>query len=161
MRISETIHDSIVDGPGIRYVVFTQGCTHNCPGCHNPTTHDPDAGKEVSVEKIITDIQSNPLLDGVTLSGGEPFLQTDDCAEIAEKTHEMGLNVWCYSGFTFEQLIKDPQAMKLLRQLDVLIDGPFMQPQKSLTLKWRGSHNQRVLDVPGSLAEGKAVCINV
>lgn len=157
MRISDTIHDSIVDGPGLRYVVFTQGCRHSCEGCHNPGTHDPFGGYEMSVREIIDDMLSNPLTDGLTLSGGEPFLQAEECAAIARAARENGLNVWCYSGYTFEQLLEDNAMRPLLEQLDVLVDGPFVLAQKSLTLKWRGSSNQRVVEVKSSLAKGEAV----
>lgn len=159
MRISDTIHDSIVDGPGLRFVVFTQGCPHNCPGCHNQDALDPEGGREVSPEEIIADMRSNPLLDGLTLSGGEPFFQPEDSAKIARAARETGLDVWCYSGWTFDELIKMPRATELLRELDVLIDGPFILPQRSLTLKWRGSENQRIIDVKRSLALGKAQSI--
>lgn len=157
MRISGTIHDSIVDGPGLRFVVFTQGCGHNCKGCHNPGTHDPSGGTEVPVNEIIKDMLSNPLIDGLTLSGGEPFLQPYDCAILAEKAKGIGLNVWCYSGFTFEELLDMPEAQRLLSQVDVLVDGPFILEQKSLSLRWRGSANQRILDVNKSLDLGRAV----
>lgn len=157
MKISSTIHDSIVDGPGLRYVVFTQGCYHNCEGCHNPSTHDPSGGREIPVQTIVDDMLSNPLTDGLTLSGGEPFLQPDDCAFLAKKAHENGLNVWCYSGYTFEQLLKMPKIQPLLREIDVLIDGLFILEQRSLTDKWRGSTNQRILDIKKSLAEGQAI----
>ena len=157
MRISDTIHDSIVDGPGLRYVVFTQGCLHNCKGCHNPDTHDPRGGKEMSTQAVIADMLSNPLTDGLTLSGGEPFLQVRDCAALARAAHEKDLNVWCYSGYTFEQLLQKKEMRTLLDQIDVLVEGPFILQQKSLTLKWRGSSNQRVLDLKSSLSQGKAV----
>ena len=147
MRIHSTIHDSIVDGPGLRYVVFTQGCPHRCPGCHNPKTHDPDGGREVSVEELIQDMQKNPLLDGLTLSGGEPFLQAEACAELARAAHAAGLNVWCYTGFTLEQLREMPEADVLLQEIDVLIDGPYLQAERSLNLKWRGSENQRITEL--------------
>lgn len=159
MRISNTIHDSIVDGPGLRYVVFTQGCRHNCKGCHNPGTHDPMGGKELSLQEVISDMRSNPLTDGLTLSGGEPFLQVEACAALARAAHENGLNVWCYSGYTFEQLLRQKEMRPLLDQVDVLVEGPFMLEQKSLTLKWRGSSNQRMLDLKSSLSLGRAVTL--
>jgi len=145
MRIHHTLHDSIVDGPGLRYVVFTQGCSHGCPGCHNPSTHDPAGGKEVSVRGIIQDMRKNPLTDGLTLTGGEPFLQAADCADIARAAREDGLTVWCYSGWTLEELRKMPEAQVLLREIDVLVDGPYLEEQRSLTLSWRGSENQRII----------------
>ena len=153
--------DSIVDGPGLRLTVFTQGCVHNCPGCHNPESHDMNGGKEMSVAEIIEMIDDNPLLDGVTLSGGDPFCQPKDSALIAAAAKERGLNVWTYSGWTFEQLVKmgenDPAVLDLLRNTDVLVDGPFILAQKSLEVKWRGSKNQRLVDAARSLAEGRAV----
>lgn len=157
MRVSGTIHDSIVDGPGLRFVVFTQGCLHGCKGCHNPGTHDPSGGTEVPLDEIIKDMLSNPLTDGLTLSGGEPFMQPDDCAVLAEIAKENGLNVWCYSGYTFEELLNIPEAQRLLSKVDVLVDGPFLLEQKSLTLKLRGSNNQRILDINKSLDLGRAV----
>jgi len=161
MRIAGIMDDSIVDGPGLRLTVFTQGCVHNCPGCHNPESHDPKGGKEMSVEAIVEMIDDNPLLDGVTLSGGDPFCQPGDCALIARAAKERGLSVWTYSGWTFEQLLKkaadDPSVLELLRNTDVLVDGPFILAQRSLEVKWRGSKNQRLIDVARSLGEGRAM----
>ena len=145
MRISSTIHDSIVDGPGLRYVVFAQGCPHRCPGCHNPETQDPAGGREVAVEEIIKDMRKNPLTDGLTLTGGEPFYQPEDCARIARAAREAGLNVWCYTGWTLEELREMPEAQVLLQEVDVLVDGPYIQAERSLNLQWRGSKNQRVI----------------
>lgn len=160
MRIASTIQDSIVDGPGLRFVVFTQGCPHACPGCHNPGTHDFAGGREESVDSIIAAMLSNPLTDGLTLSGGEPFAQAADCAELACAAHENGLNVWAYSGWTFDELCEmaeaDPGVAGLLREVDVLIDGRFELDRRSLTLRWRGSANQRVLDMKKSLEPGNA-----
>ena len=147
MRISSTMHDSIVDGPGLRYVVFAQGCPHRCPGCHNPETQDPAGGREVAVGEIIKDMLKNPLTDGLTLSGGEPFSQAEDCAKIARAAREAGLNVWCYTGWTVEELRKNPGADVLLREVDVLVDGPYNEAERSLNLQWRGSANQRVIDL--------------
>jgi len=145
-----------VDGEGIRYVIFTQGCPHHCPGCHNPQTHSFEAGKLVSLDELIADISKRKdYLDGITLSGGEPFCQSDQCCIIAEKAHEMGLTVWCYTGFLFEEVYG--RRDKLLEQIDILVDGPFIQTEKSLDLEFRGSRNQRVIDVPASLKEGVAV----
>ncbi len=159
MRINRTIQDSIVDGRGLRFVVFTQGCTSCCPGCHNPSTHDPNGGSETTVDALMKTMLINPLTDGVTLSGGEPFLQPAECYELSRRTHEAGLNVWCYTGYVFEDLLKnpDPDVQNLLNEVDVLVDGPFLLDEKSLNIRWRGSRNQRVLDVKKSLAEGKAV----
>ena len=161
IRIAGIVDDSIVDGPGLRLTVFTQGCSHDCPGCHNPETHDVAGGKESTTEHIIEMIDENPLLDGVTLSGGDPFVQPGPCAEIARAARERHLNVWTYSGWTFESLLAraqaDPDTMALLEATDVLVDGPFLMAEKSLDVKWRGSRNQRLIDVPASLRAGTAV----
>lgn len=156
IRISGINRESIVDGEGIRYVIFTQGCPHHCPGCHNPQTHSFDGGKIVSVDTILDDIsKSKAWLDGITLSGGEPFCQTDQCSMIAEKAYEMGLTVWCYTGYLFEDLYG--QENKLLKHVDILVDGPFVMEERSLELVFKGSRNQRVIDVPASLKEGAVI----
>ena len=159
MRIAGTVQDSIVDGPGFRFTVFTQGCSHHCPGCHNPQTHDPSGGTEHTVEELLERMRSNPLTDGLTLSGGEPFEQPEDCLLLAQGSHESGLNVWSYTGYLFEFLRdQGTEAQKaLLRELDVLVDGPFLLEQRTLSLPWRGSRNQRVIDVPKSLENGDVV----
>ena len=159
MRIADYIQDSIVDGPGLRFTLFTQGCPHKCPGCHNPTTHDMLGGHEESTDKIISALLSNPLTDGITFSGGEPFMQPDDCAVIAAAAKENGLNTWVYSGWTLEQLLDDPRpaVRDFLKFVDVLIDGPFILEERSLELMWKGSRNQRVIDVPKTLDAGKIV----
>jgi anaerobic ribonucleoside-triphosphate reductase activating protein len=161
MRIAGTVQDSIVDGPGFRFVLFTQGCPHHCEGCQNPQTHDPAGGTEVSTDEIVRQLLSNPLTDGITFSGGEPFEQAADCAVIARQARDQGLNVWTYSGYTFEQLAekmkKDPGTEELLKLTDVLVDGRFVLAEKSFDVPWRGSRNQRLIDVPRSLTAGKAV----
>lgn len=159
MRIAGTVQDSIVDGPGFRFTVFTQGCSHHCPGCHNPQTHDPSGGTEHTVEELLERMRSNPLTDGLTLSGGEPFEQPEECLLLARGAHESGLNVWSYTGYLFEFLRdQGTEAQKaLLRELDVLVDGPFLLEQRTLSLPWRGSRNQRVIDVPKSLENGDVV----
>lgn len=159
IRISGIINESIVDGPGIRMVIFAQGCRHNCKGCHNPHTHPMDGGELVEIDKIVEDIRKNPLLDGVTFSGGEPFEQAKAFAALAKRINKLGLNVMAYSGYTFEQLIDDSkerkERMELLNNIKILVDGPFIQEQKDLLLKFRGSTNQRIIDVVKSLASGK------
>ncbi len=159
MRIAGTIQDSIVDGPGLRFTVFTQGCPHCCEGCHNPETHDFSGGTEMPVADIIKKLLSNPLTDGLTLSGGEPFCQAADCALIAEAAKGAGMNVWAYSGWTFEELLgkDDPDILRLLNLVDVLVDGRFILAERSLNIKWRGSKNQRLIDVQKSLKEGRTV----
>ena len=156
IQISGIEPESIVDGEGIRYVIFTQGCPHHCPGCHNPQTHPFGGGKLVSIEDILDDISKRKnWIDGITISGGEPFCQIYQCALIAEKAHQMGLSVWCYTGYLFEDLYR--QGIELLKHIDVLVDGPFVQAEKSLDLDFRGSRNQRVIDIPESLKEGVAI----
>ncbi len=150
--------DSIVDGPGIRTTVFCQGCPHHCPGCHNPETWEFGCGTEMSEEQVLEIIQSNPLSRGVTFSGGEPFSQAEGFARLGRLLKEKGYEVASYSGFTFEQLFHGTQAQRdLLATIDVLIDGPFVLEERSLELNFRGSRNQRVLNVPESLKAGKAV----
>lgn len=161
MKIYGLVQDSIVDGPGFRFSCFVQGCPHHCPGCHNPDSHDPSGGREMTVEEVAKELLKNPLTDGLTLSGGEPFAQPDDCLTLAIIAHEYNLNVWSYTGWTFEYLRdQGTDAQKaLLAELDVLVDGPFLQSERTLSLPWRGSRNQRVIDVPASLAAGEAVII--
>ena len=161
MRIAGTVQDSIVDGPGFRFTLFTQGCPHGCEGCHNPQTHDFNGGKEVSVDEIIAELLDNPLTDGITFSGGEPFCQAADCAVIAKTARDNKLNVWAYSGYTFEELFelskKDAGIAELLSLTDVLVDGEFVLAEKTYDAAWRGSKNQRLINVPESLKEGSAV----
>lgn len=159
IRIAGLVNDSIVDGPGFRMAVFAQGCPHHCPGCHNPQTHDFAAGRDEDTEAIIGKMRENPLLDGLTLTGGEPFCQAEPCAELARAARASGLNVWSYSGYTFEELMRSGDEAKaaLLRELDVLVDGRFVLEKRTLECRFRGSSNQRLVDVPRSLAEGRAV----
>ena len=161
IRIAGIENDSIVDGPGFRLAVFTQGCVHHCPGCHNPETHPFDGGKEVDTDKIVRLMEENPLLDGITLSGGDPFCQPAACAELAKAAKAMGLNVWAYSGWTYEELMEmsrtNSSILDFIKNTDVLIDGPFILAERTLELRFRGSRNQRQIDVQKSLLEGKAV----
>ena len=157
MRIAGLVNDSIVDGPGLRLAIFAQGCPHHCPGCHNPESHDFAGGSDMDTEKIIARMDANPLLDGITLTGGEPFEQPDACRILADAAHARGLNVWAYSGYTFEQLCAVPEKRRLLEACDVLVDGPFLLEERSLDLRFRGSKNQRAIDVPASLQSGRVV----
>lgn len=161
LRLAGVIRESIVDGPGIRLVVFSQGCPHRCPGCHNPGTHPLDGGYESSVENIVAAVRQNPMLSGVTLSGGDPFAQAEPMAELAAQIHRQGLNIITYTGYTIEQLLhgagRTPGWKRLLEETDTLIDGPFRMEEKTLLLKFRGSRNQRVIDPAASLREGRAV----
>ncbi len=160
LELSGIVSDSIVDGPGIRTTVFAQGCPHHCPGCHNPETWAFGCGTMVPVEEIAKICLSNPLSRGVTFSGGEPFAQAEGFARLAKQLKEAGVEIASYTGYTFEQLLQGTPAQKgLLAELDVLIDGPFLLEQKSLEISFRGSRNQRILDVPKSLEAGEAVSI--
>lgn len=159
MRIADLMSDSIVDGPGLRLTVFTQGCPHRCPECHNWETHNPDGGREVSLEELETAMARNPLLQGLTLSGGEPFLQAEECAELARRAHGRGLDVWTYTGYTLEELTGAGRGdwNRLLSETDVLVDGPFLAGRKSYSALFRGSDNQRLIDIPRSRAAGRLV----
>lgn len=159
IRLSGVVNDSIVDGAGIRLTVFTQGCPHHCIGCHNPQTHDPQGGYIEDTDFILATLAENPLLDGVTLSGGEPLDQPVACAQIAEGTKKLGLNVWAYTGYLWENLLEkgSPDVLLLLQHIDVLIDGPFLEDQRSLELLFCGSKNQRIIDVKKSLETERIV----
>lgn len=159
IRIAGFVNDSITDGPGLRFTLFTQGCPHNCKGCHNPQTHDINGGYDISIEEIVKKIDENPLLSGVTLSGGEPIIQAEKLIDLAKEVKKRKLNLALYSGFTFEQLIeKNSSAINiLLSYVDVLVDGKFDLNKKSLDLKFKGSSNQRIIDVQKSLNAKKVV----
>ncbi len=159
IRICGLADDSIVDGPGMRYTVFVQGCPHHCPGCHNPQSHDFAGGQMLDTAQIIEKMSENPLLDGLTLSGGEPMCQPEACLQLSQAAHEKHLNVWCYTGYTLENLLKEqnPARMALLQSIDVLVDGRFRQEEKSLSLLYRGSSNQRLIDVKKTLQMGAIV----
>lgn len=147
VRLFGTVNDSIVDGPGIRYAIFFQGCSHNCEGCHNPRSHDPAGGSLVNIDELIDEIRANKLLSGVTLTGGEPFEQPEAATEIARKVKALGLSVWVYSGYTLDELESMPRAAELLRTADVLVDGPYIASLRSLDLRFRGSSNQRIIEL--------------
>jgi len=154
--------DSIVDGLGIRTVIWTQGCSHNCPNCHNPGTHDFDGGELVDIEDVIEAIEDLSGQDGVTFSGGDPMFQPKQCAYLAKKIHELGMNVWAYTGFTFEELLDGSNdILEFLSEIDVLIDGKFDPSKKSLDLQFRGSSNQRIIDVPKSLENHETILFNL
>lgn len=152
--------DSIVDGEGIRTVIWTQGCSHHCKGCHNPETWSFEDGYLVDVDSVIEEIDSLTGQDGITLSGGDPFYQVDACTLIAKHCKDKKLNVWCYTGFLYEDLIKDTKMLELLKYIDVLVDGPFVLSERSLDLYFKGSSNQRIIDVPKSLKENKIVLVS-
>ena len=158
LDLSGIVSDSIVDGPGIRTTIFSQGCPHHCPGCHNPETWAFGCGTPMDTDSIVEVVRSNPLCRGVTFSGGEPFAQAEGFAELAQALKQLGYEVASYTGFTFEELLQGTEAQKkLLGSIDVLIDGPFLLSEKSLEIAFRGSRNQRILDIAKSLASGTAV----
>lgn len=147
IRVAGIQRDSIVDGKGLRFVVFTQGCPHHCYGCHNPETHSLHEGKMMDTNEIVEQMSANPLCDGLTLSGGEPFLQPHACAKIAKAAKNRGMNVWCYTGYRLEELNAMVNVNELLNEIDVLVDGKFLLARRSLDLDFRGSSNQRVIDM--------------
>lgn len=163
VRVAGFEKESVTDGTGVRYTIFMQGCKHNCPGCHNTSTHSFEGGTLVSIDEIMKDIiirDKEDILDGVTLSGGDPIHQVDKCIELTSRIkNETKLNIWVYTGFTYEELLEDKQVSKLLRNIDVLVDGRYEQDKRCLELKFRGSYNQRVIDVQKSLACGKTILI--
>ncbi|MBQ9483409.1 MAG: anaerobic ribonucleoside-triphosphate reductase activating protein [Ruminiclostridium sp.] len=165
IRLAGLVPESYVDGPGIRFTIFVQGCPHNCEGCHNPETHDFNGGRLADTDKIYNKIKQFPLVKGVTFSGGEPFCQAEPLAELGEKLKKDGYHLMSYSGWTFEQLLKksgsEPQVKRLLGLLDVLVDGRFVLAERTLELHYRGSRNQRLVDVPKSLEKGEAVTVDL
>lgn len=159
IRLAGVESESVVDGPGLRGVVFFQGCPHHCPGCHNPETWSLDGGSLKSVDEVWRMLRYNPLLSGITISGGEPLLQPAGVLALAQKTREAGGNVMIYTGFVWEEIMKwNSQIIKdLLQETFLLIDGPFQEEKKDPTMLFRGSRNQRLIDVQASLAEGELV----
>ena len=162
IRLAGIVPESIVDGPGYRLAVFVQGCPHGCPGCHNPKTHDVNGGYSGDTDEIIAQMGKNPLVRGVTLTGGEPMLQSAALLEVAKAAKEKGMNIWCYTGFTIEALLKEnrPDRMALLHAIDVLVDGPYIAHERSLDLLYCGSKNQRLIDMRRTLETGE-ICLFV
>ena len=161
IRVAGLTNDSIVDGKGFRFVIFTQGCLHHCKGCHNPETWDMNGGNIMDLDDIKDKIARNGLLDGITFSGGDPFYQPRPCAELAKWAKERGLNVWAYTGFLYEELLNMPEVKEFLDLVDVLVDGPFILEEKSLLLNFRGSKNQRVIDLNETRKTGTVSLIDV
>jgi anaerobic ribonucleoside-triphosphate reductase activating protein len=157
--------DSIGDGEGLRMVLWTQGCIHNCFGCHNPGTHSFTAGYLEDIEKVKAEISKFYHQDGITLSGGDPFCQAAPCLEIARYCQSINLNVWCYTGYTYEELMelskKNPLIIEFLKNIDVLVDGRFVLAERSYEAKFRGSKNQRVIDVKKSLRQNRVITIKI
>ena len=154
--------DSILDGSGIRTVIWFQGCLHNCLGCQNPETHDMNSGMIVDIDEIKMKLKKLKYQSGITLSGGDPFFQPEAALEIAKFAQSIGLNVWAYTGFTYEALLNgDKNRLELLKYVDVLVDGKFMLDKKSLNCKFRGSTNQRLIDVKKSMETGGVVLYDI
>lgn len=151
LRISGIEEESIVDGPGLRFVVFTQGCPHKCKGCHNPHTHDIQGGYSVTIQELLERFAENPLLSGITFSGGEPFLQPAPLVSLAREVKKLGKDVVVFTGYLLESLAQspNPDVRELLALTDLLIDGPYMEEMRDLELVFRGSANQRLIDKCG------------
>ncbi|WP_160670397.1 anaerobic ribonucleoside-triphosphate reductase activating protein [Clostridium sp. C8-1-8] len=164
IRLSGIIHESLVNGPGIRRVFFSQGCIHNCEGCFNPETHSFDGGELRDMDELIEDLKNNPIISGVTFSGGDPFEQADKFSYMAEKIKGLGLNIWCYTGYTFEHIVQNlsnrPYWEILISNIDVLVDGRFEVGLKDENIRYRGSSNQRLIDVKESLRTNKIVTMH-
>lgn len=155
VRLAGIAYESLVNGPGLRRVFFSQGCKHNCKGCFNPDTHDFNGGKEVDMDKLIKDVEDNPMLQGVTFSGGDPFERAEEFAYMAKAFKKIGKSVWCFTGYTYEYILENIDKKvgwhDLINNIDVLIDGPFIEEKKEDGLKFRGSSNQRIIDVQESI----------
>lgn len=156
MRILDILYDTTVDGPGFRTSIYFAGCLHHCPGCHNPQSWNMQGGKEMSIGQVMTKVNAHQFAD-VTFTGGDPMYQADELVPLAKEIYKLGKTIWCYTGFTFEQCFEDIWMNELLHNIDVLVDGPFMQSLKDKDLPFRGSSNQRIIDVPRSLVSGKVV----
>jgi len=164
IRLSGIAYESLVNGPGMRRVLFSQGCIHDCKNCFNKDTHSFDGGELISIDEIIRDIAENPMLKGITFSGGDPLEQADKFAYIAKEVRKMNLNIWCYTGYTFEYIIQHQSERngwtELLKYIDVLVDGKFEENNKDERLRYRGSSNQRIIDVQKSLQSGNIYILN-
>jgi anaerobic ribonucleoside-triphosphate reductase activating protein len=161
LRLAGIKRDCIVDGPGLRLSIYTQGCFHRCPGCHNPETQDPGGGSPVQVAALVDLIDSCSGLDGITISGGEPFEQPQPVSVLASAVIERGLNLVLYSGYNFEKLLLMSQSNRHISNILncgwLLIDGPFIMSERDLTIAFRGSRNQRIIDLPGSLQSNQVL----
>lgn len=162
IRLAGVVRESIVDGPGIRFVVFCQGCVHDCPGCQNPDTHDFDGGYDCDIQKILDAVDENKLLDGITFSGGEPFCQAGRFIPLAKEIRKReGLNILIFTGYTYEELTdmarSDEDVRQLMNLADMLVDGRFILEKRDLTLRFRGSSNQRIIDMNETRKQGRLV----
>lgn len=154
MRVLNIAEGTSVDGPGLRTSIYFAGCTHHCPGCHNPQSWDPMGGKEWSIEELLHVIRINDF--PVTFSGGDPLMQVEELTILARRIkEELGKNIWCYTGYLWEDVVKTPIFQPLLKYIDVMVDGPFILEQRDISLLFRGSPNQRLIDVQETLRTGK------
>jgi anaerobic ribonucleoside-triphosphate reductase activating protein len=154
LRVAGYIEESIVDGPGLRFVLFLQGCHTHCKGCQNPQTWDFQGGTLISAEEIYQRIQADPLIHGVTFSGGEPFEQTEQLIPLASQLRSQGYHLMAFTGYTWDVLCQQDKNKQFLELLDILVDGPFLEEEKSLELRFRGSKNQRIINVSASISAG-------
>lgn len=156
VRLAGIAYESLVNGPGLRRVFFAQGCKHNCKGCFNVSTHPFQGGSLRNIDELVNEVKENPMLKGVTFSGGDPFEQAEEFAYMAKKLKEFNLNIWCYTGYTFEYIFNNKNRYsgwgKMLNYIDVLVDGKFEEDKKNTNFKFRGSSNQRIIDVKKSMA---------
>lgn len=163
VKLAGIIHESLINGPGMRRVLFAQGCMHNCKGCFNTHTHSFNDGEAFNIGNIINDIKKNPLIKGVTFSGGDPVEQADAFSQIAKEVKKLNKDIWCYTGYTFEEILKNSdkkvELRELIENIDVLVDGKFDISKKDDNLKYRGSSNQRIVDVKESLSKGEVVIV--
>ncbi|NLW60666.1 MAG: anaerobic ribonucleoside-triphosphate reductase activating protein [Firmicutes bacterium] len=159
IQIAGVTPESVVDGPGLRAVVFFQGCPHRCPGCHNPETWDPQGGQRLTVDEVWRRLRYNPLLSGITLSGGEPLAQPEGALALARRARAARGNVVIYTGYNWEEIARmhTPVITELLKVTDLLVDGPFLLAEKDESLPFRGSRNQRIIDVQASLGKPRPV----
>ncbi len=159
MRILDIVEGTTVDGPGLRTSIYVAGCMHGCPGCHNPQSWDFEAGRDMTLDELLGVVRFNNF--NVSLSGGDPMYVAAEagalCRLIKSELHK---NIWCYTGFTWEAIVNKSEFMPLLENIDVLVDGPFIQSRRDISLRFRGSGNQRIIDVPASLTQGKVVLVD-
>lgn len=152
LRVIGISRETISDGYGLRYAIYFAGCGHRCPGCHNPQSHDPQAGEPLTAElfeQICREVNGNPILDGITLSGGDPLFHAGAMGRLLGALKERtGRNIWLYTGYTLEECLADADRRECLRHVDTLVDGPFVMAQRDLSLEFRGSGNQRVIHIP-------------
>jgi anaerobic ribonucleoside-triphosphate reductase activating protein len=161
ISILEIVEDTTVDGPGFRTSVYSSGCPHHCPGCHNPQSWNIDNGHTVEIEDILKVILDDPFAD-VTFSGGDPMFQPQGFTALAKAIKERSAkNIWCYTGYLFEDLLRNPSQRELLEYIDVLVDGRFIEALKDEELRFRGSSNQRIIDVQSSLEKGETVVMDI